>query len=47
MVDILKDAKWHVTLIILTTCIWGGIHMEHITNLFEQYYIPLMPIHDQ
>ena len=43
--DTLDDTKWYVTLIVLTTSIQEGIHMDNITILFEQNFILLMPIH--
>jgi hypothetical protein len=45
LVDILEDARWTVTLTILATSIWGGIHMNNVTNVFEQCYILVMPKH--
>ena len=42
--DTLEDAIWYVTLTILTTCLQGVIHIDNVTNLFEQCYITLMPI---
>ena len=45
LVNIIEDARWFVTLTILTTSIWGGIHMNNVTDLFEQRYILVMPKH--
>lgn len=45
MVDTLENATWYGTLNILTTCIQRGIHTNNITNLFEECYIMLLPIH--
>lgn len=45
LVDTLEHATWYVTLIILIACIQGSIHANNITNLFEQCYIHVMPVH--
>jgi hypothetical protein len=40
-----QNATWYVTLTFLLACIQGGIHANNIANLFEQWYIPIMPIY--
>ena len=41
----MKNAGMYVTLTILIIDIQRGVHMKNFTSLFQQCYIPLMPMH--